>query len=95
MFGRLLGMGIAMLIGMQAGFNMGVVTGLLPTKGLTLPLISYGGSSLVFTMAMLGILLNVTAQARRETVLDGRSRSPFKTQSSRHRVRAGALPGGG
>ena len=89
-FGRLFGMGLAMLIGIQAGINMGVVTGLLPTKGLTLPLISYGGSSLVLTMAMLGILLNVTAQARRATVLDQRSRNPWRT--SRRRVRAGGLP---
>ena len=89
-FGRLFGMGLAMLVGIQAGINMGVVTGLLPTKGLTLPLISYGGSSLVLTMAMLGILLNVTAQARRSTVLDERSRNPWRT--SRRRVRAGGLP---
>jgi cell division protein FtsW len=90
LFGRLLGMGLALLIGIQAGINMGVVTGLLPTKGLTLPLISYGGSSLVLTMAMLGVLLNVTAQARRTTVLDERSRNPWRT--SRRRVRAGGVP---
>ncbi len=89
LFGRLLGMGLALLVGLQAGINMGVVTGLLPTKGLTLPLISYGGSSLVLTMAMLGILLNVTAQARRRTVLDDRSRNPFR---SSRRQRAGAVP---
>ncbi len=93
LFGRLLGIGLAMLIGMQAGINMGVVTGLLPTKGLTLPLISYGGSSLVLTMAMLGILLNVTAQARRRTVLDTAPRNPFsRVGSGRRRARAGAIP---
>ena len=93
LFGRLLGIGLALLIGMQAAINMGVVTGLLPTKGLTLPLVSYGGSSLVLTLAMLGILLNVTAQARRRTVLDVRSRNPFtRIGSTRGRVRAGALP---
>ena len=78
---------------MQAAINMSVVMGLLPTKGLTLPLVSYGGSSLVLTLAMLGILLNVTAQARRRTVLDVRSRNPFsRIASGRHRVRAGGLP---
>jgi len=93
LFGRLLGIGLAMLIGMQAGINMGVGTGLLPTKGLTLPLISYGGSSLVLTMAMLGILLNVTAQARRRTVLDTAPRNPFsRVGSGRRRARAGAIP---
>lgn len=91
LFGRLLGMGLAILVGMQAGINMGVVTGLLPTKGLTLPLISYGGSSLVLTLAMLGVLLNVTAQARQHTILDERSKNPFRT-TSRRRVRAGGLP---
>jgi len=91
-FGRLLGIGLAMLIGMQAGINMGVVTGLLPTKGLTLPLISYGGSSMVLTMAMLGILLNVTAQARRRTVLNVAPRNPFsRMPSGRRRARAGGL----
>ncbi len=94
MFGRLLGIGLGVLIGMQAGINMGVVTGLLPTKGLTLPLISYGGSSLVLTLSMLGILLNVTAQARRDTVLDTVSRNPFgRVGSGRRRARAGAVPG--
>jgi cell division protein FtsW len=41
---------------------MGVVVGLLPTKGLPLPLISYGGSSLVITLASIGVLLNISAR---------------------------------
>lgn len=86
-FGRLLGMGLAILLGMQAAINIGVVTGLLPTKGLTLPMISYGGSSLVLTMAIVGVLLNVTAQARRATVLDTATRNPFE------RVRSGRRSG--
>ena len=67
--------------------------GLLPTKGLTLPLVSYGGSSLILTLALLGILLNVTAQARRRTVLSDVPKSPFRIPSGRRRVRAGAVPG--
>lgn len=91
LFGKLLGMGLGILVGMQSSIHMGVVLGLLPTKGLTLPLISYGGSSLVLTLAMLGILLNVTAQARRATVLQ--TGSGLRVTSTRRRVRAGAVPG--
>lgn len=67
-FGRYLGMGITLLIGVQALINACVVTGLVPTKGLTLPFVSYGGSSLVTCMFGVGILLNISRdrQAGRE-----------------------------
>ena len=67
-FGRYLGMGITLLIGVQALINTCVVTGLLPTKGLTLPFVSYGGSSLVTSMIGVGILLSISRdrQAGRE-----------------------------
>lgn len=64
LFGRYLALGITMLLGIQALINAGVVSGLLPTKGLTLPLVSYGGSSLLVTMSALGILLSVARQGR-------------------------------
>lgn len=51
--------GISLLIGLQAAINMAVATGLLPTKGLTLPLVSYGGSSLMMTCVCLGILARI------------------------------------
>jgi cell division protein FtsW len=59
-FAYYLGLGISLLLGIQAMMNVAVVTGLMPTKGLTLPFLSYGGSSLVTSLAEVGILLNVS-----------------------------------
>lgn len=58
-FGRLLALGLTVLFGVQASVNFGVVLGLLPTKGLTLPFVSYGGTSLIVMSMAAGILLNV------------------------------------
>ncbi len=62
LFGKLLGSGITFMIVGQAFINMGVVTGILPTTGIPLPFISFGGSSLLFTMIGVGILLNISRQ---------------------------------
>jgi cell division protein FtsW len=62
-FGMLLGMGIVTGIVAQALFNMSVVLALLPTKGIPLPFISYGGSSLVPTLFAVGVLLNISQHA--------------------------------
>ena len=59
LYGQYLGLGIALLIAMQALINIGVVTAWLPTKGLPLPFISFGGSNLVLNMAAVGILLSI------------------------------------
>lgn len=61
--GRLMGMGFTLMTSMQAAINIGVVTGCLPTKGLALPFISYGGSSLIVSIMMVGALLNIARQA--------------------------------
>ncbi len=62
-FGMLLGVGIVTGIVAQALFNMSVVLAMLPTKGIPLPFISYGGSSLVPTLFAVGVLLNISQQA--------------------------------
>ena len=59
-FGSLLAFGITILIGGQALFNMGVVTGLLPPKGISLPFVSFGGSGLVVFYSMIGLLVSIT-----------------------------------
>ncbi len=64
LFGARLAQGIGLLLGMQALINMGVNMGLLPTKGLTLPFVSYGGSSLLVSSLMFGLLLRIEREAR-------------------------------
>lgn len=64
-FGSNLAIGLTLLIGVQAFINMGVAVGLLPTKGLTLPFISLGGSSMVVCMLCMGVLLNISGQTVR------------------------------
>jgi cell division protein FtsW len=61
LFGGYLALGLTTALGLQICINMGVTLGLLPTKGLTLPFLSYGGTSLVLNMATIGILMNIGA----------------------------------
>jgi cell division protein FtsW len=65
-FGRLLALGITVMIVGQALINISVVVKVLPTKGLPLPFISYGGTSLLFSLVAVGVLLNITQH--RDTV---------------------------
>lgn len=60
--GKLMAFGMTFLIFFQAMFNMGVVTGLLPTKGLALPFISYGGTNLMTALIAVGVLINISRQ---------------------------------
>jgi cell division protein FtsW len=58
-FGRLVAFGITTWIGVQALINIGVTVGTLPTKGITLPFVSYGGSSLMMCLLSVGVLVSV------------------------------------
>jgi cell division protein FtsW len=72
-FHALLAMGIGLTLGIQAAISIGVNTGLLPTKGLTLPLISFGRSSTIATLFLLGLLFRV-AHELGETTLSSQAR---------------------
>ncbi len=82
-FGACFSYGLTLLIGLQAGINMAVATGLLPTKGLTLPLVSYGGSSLMVTCVAIGVLVRVEMER-----LD---RVRMSEQEKKSKVRGGAV----
>jgi hypothetical protein len=79
-FGMLLGVGIVTGIVAQALFNMSVVLSIVPTKGIPLPFISYGGSSLVPTLFSVGVLLNISQHAN---VWNGQG---LATETQRHRA---------
>ena len=64
-FGSLLAFGLTAAMGLQICINMGVALGLLPTKGLTLPFLSYGGTSLLLNMGSIGILMNISASTKK------------------------------
>jgi cell division protein FtsW len=97
-FGAFLALGLTMMIVLQAFVNMSVVLGLMPTKGITLPLVSSGGSSLLINLLALGVLLNISQHATADTagaaspVPQPRTTAP-DTRSVR-RGQAGALPWG-
>jgi cell division protein FtsW len=68
-FGAFLALGLTAMIVVQAFFNISVVLGLLPTKGIPLPFVSFGGSSLLMSMVGMGILLNVSQHASTSHVI--------------------------
>lgn len=70
LYGQYLGLGITMLIALQALINIGVVTAWLPTKGLALPFISYGGSNLMMNLIAVGILLSIFRHSAAESAAE-------------------------
>ena len=73
-FGAFLAIGLTTMIAAQAFFNISVVLGLVPTKGIPLPFVSNGGSSLLISLLGMGILLNVSQHAAPGNVSGGRWR---------------------
>lgn len=65
-FGQLLAAGIVLTIGIQAAMNIGVVTVVLPTKGIPLPFVSAGGTSMLLSAVAVGVLLNIAKQSAKE-----------------------------
>ena len=84
-FGGYLAFGITLLFGVQALFNVGVVLGIVPNKGITLPLVSCGGSSLVITMFLVGLLFNVGRRPER-AVREAPARDSARKKRMRVRV---------
>jgi cell division protein FtsW len=77
-FGTYLGLGLTALLGVQAVVNMSVAMGMLPTKGLTLPFVSYGGCSLVVSMTAAGALLSLSATSAPMRLLAPKRRAPLE-----------------
>jgi cell division protein FtsW len=84
-FGGYLAFGITLMFAMQALIHAGVVLGLVPNKGITLPLVSYGGSSLIVTTFLIGLVLNVGRRPLRR--IDRGEVAAFAGKRKRHRVR--------
>jgi cell division protein FtsW len=83
-FGGYLAFGITLLFGVQVLFNVAVVLGVVPNKGITFPLVSYGGSSLAVSMFLIGLVLNVGRRPERRAVRDA---APREVRKKRSRVR--------
>ena len=83
LFGTLCCMGVLAMFVFQIFENVGMTMGIMPITGIPLPFISFGGSSLIITMAAVGILLNIAAHERTVPVAVRSRRRPTTTRSSR------------
>ena len=79
-----LGFGITVMFGLQAIINIAVVSGIVPTKGIPLPFVSSGGSSLLFSMIGIGILINIAKQSLESVALNPQlNREPSEDKVAR------------
>jgi cell division protein FtsW len=85
-------MGITIWIAVQALINVGGVTRTIPLTGIPLPLLSYGGSSLITTMAAIGVLLNVSRYGKDHSYVDRKVRKPAQPEHQRQGARPRAAP---
>nr|WP_182199044.1 putative lipid II flippase FtsW [Paraliobacillus salinarum] len=88
-FGSLLAIGISSMVGVQAFINLGAISGLLPITGVTLPFVSYGGSSLLVLMISMGILNNIARHVKKNNLepnLDNRSFQTDEKPTNMRRV---------
>ncbi|MEK7238173.1 MAG: putative lipid II flippase FtsW, partial [Nitrospirota bacterium] len=83
-FGYYLAIGLTVMIGSQALINFAVSTGLMPTKGLPLPFISYGGSALLVNMMAVGILINISKNCRSPLIRTARFQTQLGSKLSRN-----------
>lgn len=85
-FGGYLAFGITLLFGVQALFNVGVVLGVVPNKGITLPFVSYGGSSLVIAMFLVGLVLNIGRRQPQRSQRESKQHAVVRKKRVRVRV---------
>jgi cell division protein FtsW len=89
-FGSLLAVGITTWVTSQAVINIGAVIGVLPVTGIPLPFVSFGGSSLIITMAAVGILINIAAHERSTSPAVAARRAPVRARERLVPATAGA-----
>ena len=86
--------GFAMMLGLQAMINIGVASGFLPTKGLTLPLISYGGNSLIIVCVMLALTLRTNEETKQLLLAEEEKKHPRQRRRPARKNAAKASKGG-
>jgi len=94
-FSRLVVLGVLIWLSTQAFINIGAMLGLLPLKGITLPLISYGGSSVLFVMAALGLVFQISHYTGYVIPEDNDGGNGYEDRGNRRRLRGAYHPNSG